>query len=255
MFYTMAKVDCSSASDSTPICDVRDSYRLVYFLLVGEPIVDIKSPTTLPVGMTALVALCTILFFLVFLAVVFVAMLVSSKSDSETVALNNYWEPKLSLVVSSKSARAAAARYKKGMWIPQPSWIDRFENHLEHLWGISMCLAFGIRRNQYWYAAALAPGKKLLLSVALIFVIPMWLLMGLLTVGLLWPPQVRLFLFQPRMCLPSARLRQGKEFLTSQVAGIKDEIVQFKSMSYEQFHDVQQDIRHLKAMLAASLSD
>ena len=255
MFYSMGKVDCSDGVGS--ICSLRDSYQLVYFLAAGEPIVNIDDTMTLSFGMTVLAVLFTAIFALLFITVLFLTMMVASKSDAENLALHYYWEPKLTLVISSQSARVAAAQYKKGMWIPQASRLDRLEAKLKDLWGVSMCLLFGIDKNQYWYAAEAASLKALLLKFALSVAVPLWLLVGFLSAGVLWPPQVRLFLFKPRLSLPAItnKPNEGKEFFASQVVGVKDEVVNLKTMTYEQFHDIQQEIHQLKAMIAANLSD
>lgn len=255
MFYTMAKADCIRALGSTPICSLRDSYHLVYFLVVGEPVVDIGSPMSPSVGMTLLAVLFATLFFLLFLTVLFATMVVASNTDSEALALDTYWEPKLAFVVSSQSSRVAAARYNNGMWIPQASRLDKFESRLGDLWGVSMCLLFGIGKHHYWYATAdLAPLQTLLWKAALIVFVPFWLLVGLLTAGLLWPPQVRRFLFRPRL-RSATKPNEGKEFLASQVAGMKNEVMNLKNMSYEQSHDIQQELHQLKAIIAANLND
>ena len=57
---------------------------------------------------------------------------------------------------------------------------------------------------------------------AIIFVIPVWLIVGLCTAGLLWPPQVREYLFQQKKAAISRA--DMAEQVTAQINDLKNEI-------------------------------
>jgi len=86
--------------------------------------------------------------------------------------------------------------------------------------------------------------------------IPLWLLVGLATLGFLWPPQVRQYLFQPRASIHGdMQPNEAREFFTSQVSRVKDEVLKIKDMSYEQSNEIHRDIQELRTLLVKSLKD
>ena len=184
------------------------------------------------------------------------ALTAALKCDNEAVALESYWEPKLALVISSQSSKSAAARYKKDMWIPRPSGMDGFVAKLEETWGLAMAL-FGVGTDRYWYAASTIPlVPRIFFKATLIFILPLWLLVGLATFGVLWPPQVRRAIFRPRLRAEGeVKRNEAREFFASQIAGVRNEVVKLKGMSYEQSNDLYHEIRELKTILASAMHD
>ena len=61
MFYTVGQFDCNSTPRDVSICSLRESYQLVYYLLLGEPVIEIGSVDSTSPGITVLVALFTAL--------------------------------------------------------------------------------------------------------------------------------------------------------------------------------------------------
>ena len=238
MFHTISFVDCDNALGDSPLCSVRECYRLIYFLTVGEPIVDI-SGEKLATAVSVLSALFLGFLILLILGTIAMLSLFGLSDDYESMAATCFWEPKLSCILFA--LRDDGSRSK-------PS-------RLESTWTIAMHILSGKadRKGTYWYACFTQKPKlfKLCIWLAAALAVPIWLVIGLLTLGLLWPPQVRRFLFEP-----SRRYRLGVNKPNSatcrddaQIRSIRNELAQVRDLSYERSNDIQRDIRKLQEIL------
>lgn len=253
MFYTLSQVDCTQIFASTPVCSLQDAYQLVYFILMGEPFFELGGKVTMSPGMIVLVALFTLLAFLLFLCLLVVVVVVASKYDEESVALDAYWEPKLAMVLSSQSTRDAASLRSKGKPTPMPTCMDRVVDRLAKLWGVLTASISCGKKNNHWYIVGNSTWKDGVLKVLSLLLIPLWIVAGLLTLGILWPPQIRTIIFRPRRDMQDLKPNEAREFFASQVAGVRNDVIKMKDMSYEQSNEIQKDIKELKALIAASI--
>lgn len=258
MFYTFSQVDCVKGMSDISVCRLRDAYRLVYFLAVGEPIVEIDNDDDMATGMTVLVVLFLTLGVLLLLGILVVVMVGASKYDSESIALDSFWEPKLAFVLSSQDTRAAAAaRQKKVMHMPQPSCMDRFMMQLEHLWTLNVCFLRGrdARNEELWYKHLNSTSfcSTVFLRLWAAFFLPLWIILGLATMGLLWPPQIRRFIFQPWGVISDNKSSpsEATSLVASQVSDVKNEVLKLKDMNFERSNDIEREIQELKAMIMA----
>ena len=256
MFYTLSQVDCVQSSDSTSMCSLRHAYQFVYYIITGEPVVELDHLETLSAGMAVLVAMFSLLLFLLFLCILVVVIVVASKCDVENVALDAYWEPKLAFVLSSQDSRVAAGRHKTGLSVPQPSRVDRLVARLAELWEVQTGLVFGSKEDRHWYARSSSAWQNCCVAIFSALFIPLWLVAGFATLGFLWPPQVREYLFRPRSSFHGdIRPNEAREFFTSQVAGVRNEVMKMKDMSYEQSNEIHRDIQELRTLFVRSLKD
>ncbi|CAB9517374.1 expressed unknown protein [Seminavis robusta] len=255
MIYTL-QVDCADGSIASSTCSLRDAYQLVYYLLLGEPIVEIGSPERLPPGLAILLATFALVALLFVLCVAMVIVFMALKCERENVALDSYWEPKLAFVLASQDTKFAASQRRKDPSVAAPSSMDVLEARLEELWGICICLLWGSRKQRYWYAMPSSAWKRLGLRVVACVTIPLWLLLGLATLGILLPPQVRQIVFRPRQGLHSGcrSPEATRDIFASQIAGVRNEIVKLKDMSFEQNSDIHDEIHQLKVMIAKASS-
>jgi hypothetical protein len=101
-----------------------------------------------------------------------------------------------------------------------------------------------------------------------VVVIPLWLLFGLLTIGSLWPPQVRQVLFTSKVLKHSSDVEKEDELRRAQVAILKNEVgelkddlkqelaidrthvVQMKSIVAERKLEMQAEMKHIKRIVA-----
>ena len=259
MFYTLGQMNCSASSVESPsLCNLREAYQMIYNLFLGESI-NIGRNEPLSPGTAFLVGLFTALLGLLLLSFLVVAVVVASRCDGETVALDAYWEPKLAFVLSSQDTRAIGDDKIQKDKIQPPSILDSLVGRLEELWGISICLVSGRDSDRYWYARSSSQPKNCCLTLLTGILIPLWLAAGLFTLGFLWPPQVRRFIFEPRRGLFDGRQtnpgNETREYFVSQVSNVRNELTKLKAMSYEQGKDVHQELQELKALLIATMKE
>jgi hypothetical protein len=91
-----------------------------------------------------------------------------------------------------------------------------------------------------------------------LFLVPLWLALGLATVGLLWPPQVRRWVFSPTgatfrgwhsMSLTENELSRAK------LSQLRADIGDLKVIAYEQNYQFQRDLGLLKDVLFRAVVD
>ena len=86
-----------------------------------------------------------------------------------------------------------------------------------------------------------------------IFVVPLWLILGLVTLGLLWSPQCRLWLFTwsfDKSGESDGDEPQKEEDLINSSSSIKEDVSRMKGMVFERFHDVQSELQTIKRYLS-----
>ncbi|KAL7562343.1 hypothetical protein ACA910_016406 [Epithemia clementina (nom. ined.)] len=259
MFYTLLWTDCFDAFPVTPVCSVRDSYRIVYLLLRGEALVDVDGSDEISTKAVALVSAFLVVIFALLLAILVAVIIGALHTSTEEVALKSFWEPKLAFVISSADW---------GFNVPSKlAFRNRpkadIQTRLERTWELlisSLLIGSPPRTEKYWYAGRhraqgyLAWAFWLLALVA----IPLWLALGFLTLGFLWPPQMRRLLFKPCGWESSknASLSSAKsEYVASQLSNIQSELVRSKTMSYERSVQVENEVRAVKHLLYAAVRE
>lgn len=253
MFYTLLQIDCLTSLGVTTVCTVRDAYRVVYMLLRGEGLVDLRGAAPMASSAAVLIG-----FFLLFLVLFCVSLLVTvlvaaSKLDFETIAMDSYWEQKLAAFVSAEDFGIAQADPARG------SRSRRFYWRLEQKWHLlTMALTGGeTKRKKHWYSDA--PNARALawsLPVVAIVVLPIWMCVGACTFGLLWPPQLRRKLFRPwGSSSGSRKAKKSTEQSAEQVVNIQDDIRHLKEMSFERTGNVEKELRELKELLSSALKE
>lgn len=243
MFYTLAQIDCVDALGDLGVCTVPESYRLVYYLLVGEPIVDLGSDSQIANAMIVLVALFAAVMLFIGLCVLSMVFVVASKWDLDSIVLTSYWEPKLTFVLFTCRPTFAASKSQS---------VSRFESAWTIVTSILACREDA--KGTYWYACFTqksAPVKALYWIVSAI-IVPLWIVVGLVTFGILWPPQIRRFLFRPALgdAMASGHgTHSPAELHAVQMTNLRKELGQIRDMSYERSNDVQREVRELREIL------
>jgi hypothetical protein len=232
---------------TTPVCTVRDSYRVVYMLIRGESLVDTTGVNHFSGHATVLVASFLSLFAVFLLAVLVTILLTSSLLDFEDIALRSYWEPILGFILST------------GFFIEEKGTTSQtrsFEVKKAHLWDMFMQTLNGgvpkVGGELFVY-----PLRSYVVTwIVAFFLVPLWFIVGLVTLGLLWPPQLRRSLFR----LPSTTLLSGNqspknERVQMRLSDVQNEIVQMKCMAYERSQKLENEIREMKELLLMAMHD
>jgi hypothetical protein len=105
--------------------------------------------------------------------------------------------------------------------------------------------------------------------IAACFVVPLWILLGLVTVGWLWPPQIREAVFTSSVMKHSSDVEKQNELRKTQVIKLQEEVqnlshellqelaldraqvVQLKSHVAERKLEIANEMRHIKRIVAA----
>lgn len=107
-----------------------------------------------------------------------------------------------------------------------------------------------------------------LFRIVAVFVIPLWLFLGVITVGWVWPPQVREFVFTSKVLKHSSDAEKQNEMRQTQVAKLQEEVkelndellrelaldrtqvVQLKSQVAERKLEIANEMRNIKRIVA-----
>jgi hypothetical protein len=244
-FYTLLQLDCTNALASSPVCSVRDSYRIVYRLLRGESLVD---PSGLnPFSSEAIVLLAS---FFVLLAIFLIALLLSiflgaAQLDLDQIALHSYWEPLLGFILSTGDFVKEPPNPSKSSW----------EVKKAHLWDVLTQSLRGSEptKGSSWFASPFR--YHVLTQVAALLILPLWILVGLLSLGLLWPPQMRLWLFRPTIQGNQRNMRHLNEQSKPQLSEMRKELLQLKCMSYDRSNELEKELREIKELLLLAIQE
>ena len=242
-FYTLLQMDCANAMATTPVCTVRDSYRVVYMLIRGESLVDTTGINQFSGQAPFLVALFLVLFAIFLLSVLVTVLTASSILDFEQIALHSYWEPILGFILSTGTfANEQDVSYHK----------KSFEVKKAHMWDMfTRTLVGGVPKMEG--GLFVYPLRSYVMTwIIAIFIVPLWFVLGLVSLGLLWPPQLRRILFR----LPTTRNQcQRSEQARTQLTDVQNEILQMKCMSYERSQKLENELSEIKELLRMAIQD
>ena len=232
------------------------------------------------------------------------AVVTALESDVFEIAATSYWAPKMAFVLSSYDVGSFFCCYQQdeqGRYSSQaPSCEDRFTRRLALAWDLVMlplsptgssysteptaafdATAIPDRQDKLWYAKTaqiVASARQQgsfssfqamlawLLWMVSIILVPIWLVLGFLTLGWMWPPQVRRWLFQPKVMGRQGRYGSSSvgdaaaagatmEYTSTQLSGMRTEMNNIKTMSYEQSGNIEREIRELKELLYYAMKE
>jgi hypothetical protein len=252
MFYTLLQVNCEN-SIVTPVCTVRDAYRVVYMLIRGESLVDgFHQLSVRAIVLVAFLLLCLVLFMLSLFVMLIVA---SFKLDFESIALRSWWEKKLAYhYTAADLGLPGCILWNDGRGLSSIGVSER----LERAWDLLVVSLIGgpSMKREHWYVGA--PTSNVLswpLWILAIIAIPVWIALGAVTLGLLWPPQLRRCLFRPIGFNPDRKTKTSIEEASASVAEMREEIRQLKLLSFDKSGDVERELRELKDLLHSALKE
>lgn len=278
MFYTYnlttSQEECDVVLGGRSLCNIREAFITVYLLLLGTPLIDTDgSQNSLSSGAVVLVCVFTTLFVLFIVSLLISVVSEGLRIDLDDVALGYFWEPKLNFVFSiddlttflcctKDHAMEKRNGIRKKRFIPKTSMRERLTSTLGDAWTVLDYAIFGgeRRRGNTWYVAwcdSASPLGAWPLRIICLIILPIWLAIGLASFGLLWPPQVRRWLFRPsRSSIRNNRdANAAAEYSANQVAGMRGDVLQLKAMSYERSNEVKREILEMKRMLNDAMEE
>jgi hypothetical protein len=179
--------DCSGDD----VCTLSDAYTVVYAMVLGEPVA--ADGYELSRGTIGIIIVFTVLWIWWILSAMAVTVTEAIHLDRKQLALRWYWEPKVMLTIMARSGDRT-----RGKIIETPSLVEQYCNRMEDAWDILTSAICGRQSNDNWNMWCLRSKMASILTGFLsVFILPLWFGLGLFTFGLLWPPQVRHWLFRP----------------------------------------------------------
>jgi hypothetical protein len=213
VLYTLQ--DCpTTATGEVGMCTLSDAYAVVYGMMLGEPVPMItagEDDGDVPNGGYSAAVVATVIVFTVLwiwwiLSAACATLTEVHRLDRNQLALAWYWEPKIALAIMATGIGDHGKTKKRTKKISDaPSLMDRYCDGMERCWDIlTSVLRDGEGRssnstiNRHWNAWCFRSRLTVVITGCVsVVILPIWLAAGLLTMGLLWPPQVRRWLFRP----------------------------------------------------------
>lgn len=234
------------------ICGIEDAYTTVYWMILGEPILGLgelsvfENETT--TSMMVLIIFFTLLWLLWLVSVLAMTVSEAYRLDRHQIALRWFWEPKVALTVTARPT-------PKETLFETPSCTKRYCDSMERLWHVlSSSIRGGHRKHEVnWYAWCFRPGVIFLTRLLACIILPIWFWLGVATLGLLWPPQLRRWLFSTKIMVDQhGKKPKGptEERLTAaKLSHLKGEMEEYQSKSMDQNYVIQQDLAQIKELL------
>jgi hypothetical protein len=185
---------------------------------------------------------------LIFGIAVLVTVLVASNSvNFIDIARTCYWEPKLALVVAPED-------FNMERKVPKSN-RNPWSTKLGEMWdAANKASKKDEPGNTHWYAL---PHRSSLGFLYTFLLVPLWFVVGFLCFGLLWPYQVREWLYRPNRAAVSTN--RSTVSITSQSSSIafslREEIADLKHASSERSSEIRREIRQLKELLLMTIDD
>jgi hypothetical protein len=181
-----------------------------------------------------------------FLIALFLTVLLGAKQlDLDDIALHSYWEPLLGFILSTGDI------VKEPPSTPKNDW----EVKKAHVWDILMQSLHGCEptKGSSWFASPFR--YHAFTQVVAFLIVPVWVLLGFVSLGLLWPPQVRLWLFRPTIYGNQRNVRLSDEQSRPQVSEMRNEILQLKCMNYDRSNELEKELREIKELLLLAMQE
>lgn len=246
VFYTLG--ECGDGDG----CSLSEAYTTVYWMILGQPVFDNEDDRVLSDGMIAILIIFTLLWIWWIVSVVVMSVTETHQLDREQIALKWYWEPKVALTVFSRVKDGKEKQPRR----ESPPLIRVASNEMERTWQILASSLQGSGNqikggDRNWDSSLNRPGRRCTTRLLAMILLPIWFVAGFVTLGLLWPPQLRRWLFSTNIIRHQRQKQQAfEERLTAaKVSNLRSDLSAFKYLTTEQSQITQRDIQEIKDLL------
>ena len=247
VLYTLE--DCTNGGT----CSLSESYTLVYWTILGHPVLT-DAGYELSLGVFAILVIFTISCTWWLMSLVATIVTEASRLDRRQLSLAWYWEPKVALTVMTSTGNSKNEKLGGDF---SPSLVERYCDGSEKYWHILGSALRGERSDVHWDALCFRSTPVLFLTGFLaLFLLPLWFASGLVSLGLLWPPQIRRWLFCPRPAGSTVFNRGSRSFALDEddltrrkLSRLRTDVIDFKSTAYDQNHAIQKDLAVIKGII------
>jgi len=244
---------CVSLDDqgASEVCSIWDAISIPYYLATGGTFSDSGSDRSN--GLAIPFILMIILIFILVVHSVASTIVNMKKFTSTESIVDFYWLPMLThiLLVRDLCDFFACNKNKTNTSEERDIFGQR---KLGIAWD-NACASFAsaqIKNTKDWSLQQDYSHNSLLTNTFFvrfvgIFLIPVWLILGLLTFGILWPPQCRRWLFTWSFGDAGLTTDFDEQVKSNTpMSLLREDVSRMKGMIYERFHDMQQDIQDVK---------
>lgn len=175
--------------DTIRVCSVWDSFKLLYLLTIGEIFLGDTS------SKSSVVVLVMVFIVIIFILVVTTLVTNLRLAEKDQSLVKSFWAPLLTYVLFTRSAHTILCCGNSLMF-------SSLERRMENAWEYIMISFSDVeyKDTKWWYVQSelgkshLFTSKRFIQTIGC-FIIPFWMIAGLVTLGILWPPQIRWWLF------------------------------------------------------------
>lgn len=254
-------------NDGKEICSVWGSIQSFSFLFLGTEVnylTNDDSPS---------VALLSVIFYIVLLFVavysVSIAIISIQQIKLKELLVSYYWVPMYvhillvqdlcNIFSRQKSSQRRQYEHKQNCSsIGNLSLCSGFEQRLGSVWDYVLSSFECVQnKNSKWrsYQQSLTIPRimKSALFVRLIgiIIIPLWMMVGLLSLGILWPPQCRRWLLTCSNHDKEVIEKEKDHYVsTSKSSNAADSLIKMKCMVFDRFDDMQSELDYIKRELS-----
>jgi len=203
--------------------------------------------------MIVLLIFFTLLWLFWLLSVIAMTISEAHGSDRNQIALRWFWAPKVTLTVTYRNPFDRSTT-KKGA-----PFMERYCCFMERLWQVLSSSIKGghLKSEIHWDAWCFRPGIIHVIRLLAVVIVPLWFCLGVITLGVLWPPQVRRWLFSTRIFAVGQQTKGAlaEQLSAAKLSHLKGEIEEFQLRTVDQYHSIQEDMAQIKALLFQAMSE
>jgi hypothetical protein len=261
--------DSNFQRDDASVCSVWGPFEMIYFIIMGENFLDRASEDGQEKSKAFLIGLLLIFaafILLLLLQIIGISIITSTSRGTNIAILDKYWVPMLTFVLLVQSFSTLMCNQNEKLSGNDPFQIQSrpnggenstrqcssaLESKLHFAWEY-VCASYSnadLNETLWWYERRSSVSKvfsnKWFLRCIGLLLVPIWFLLGLVTFGILWPPQLRWRLFQLLSSFENTESASHIDLTHGSIEGseTRKELSKMKAMMYERFHDVQKDIQ------------
>ncbi len=243
---------CIGQSDEglSEVCNIWDSVKIPYYLATGKELYTSGQTASSELATNFLIVL-TIIFILLVHSISTTVLNMNKYTDAEKI-VGFFWLPMLThLLLVQDICNLCFFRLRKRDFGDQESAFG--QRRLGYTWEF-VCASFECAqlKNTKWGYFQRDLGSYHLLTNTIfvrfvgVFLIPIWLMLGLLTLGILWPPQVRRWLFTWSLEDNCYKTISKEVKYTTPTMMLQEDVARMKGMVFERFHDMQSELHNIK---------
>ena len=228
------------------ICSLWDSFKIVYLMVIGEGLIGAEASSE--DATIILLLVFVVLVFIIILHTVSLTILNLQSLGVKDTMVESFWSPMLTHVLLIHQLRNTFCLGGK-RFLPLTS-------RLEDMWDY-MIVSYSdvdIKDTKWWYlqrdlGKSHFFGKKWFVRIVGFLIIPIWFCIGLATLGILWPPQIRQWIFQVGMDKKDlVALDESVDHSDlSQMTSLQLDLSKMKMMLYDRFQSMEDEIYRLRS--------